>query len=753
MIALSIMIPYPYNISCILIVAGLLFMILFKKVSFIGFSFLLNGLIMFVQGCALPVLIKLYSHFHDAHVYAMVINAVLRMFNISSNVISNNLYVQGDLSLFGFLVTWEQAGFLNIFLFTIPGIGIIIFSGAKRVRRIILFFVLLILFSILRYIFFILLYMNTETVSLFINTYISLITFLPVTIFCYKVFPCDISKVFHSLNKFPALHIIIPAAFFSIFLAFIIGFYDPGTKKSGRIIIDEAHSNWEKTTKPYDTEWFGEGSDYNYYSFFTFLENYYSVKRNFTRITSENLKSCDILIIKTPTESFLPDEIRTIKEFVHSGGGLFLISDHTNVFGMSTVINPIAKQFNMRFRYDATYNLINDSLYEYHPVRYLTHPAIQHMPFFLFATSCTIDASIFTETIITGSNLKAVAADYSQKSFFPANLETTESRFGYFPLFSSSYSGKGRIAVFSDSTVFSNFWVFLTGKPELILGTMEWLNRTNSFLFLKILLLCICILLLLIIIFILRKNPSFNNILLMICYGSLFFIITLFMLKMINLVNYPLPEAKKKYIRVVCEKEYSVFDIPDTLNGFKAPLSNKYHTFLMWIQRLGFFPSICYSLTESLENTDILIITNPDKKWKSLHMQKLFDFLENGSSVLIMVNVQNKKMNVNDFLKNFSMMIRYQEINQSYYTFENNKKLLTTKHAASITGGEPVITTENGDCILTKTAIGNGEIYVFSDSSLFTDSSFGIIKEELSPIQETITQFEFWLFNTIVFKR
>ena len=58
------------------------------------------------------------------------------------------------------------------------------------------------------------------------------------------------------------------------------GWEDPGRTKTGRLIIDEGHSAWEKTNRPYDTEWYGEESGYNYYCLAQFLGYYYQVRHN-----------------------------------------------------------------------------------------------------------------------------------------------------------------------------------------------------------------------------------------------------------------------------------------------------------------------------------------------------------------------------------------------------------------------------------------------------------------------------------------
>jgi hypothetical protein len=122
--------------------------------------------------------------------------------------------------------------------------------------------------------------------------------------------------------------------------------------------------------------------------------------------------------------------VESIKAFVKKGGGLCLISDHTNVFGMSNFINPVAGSFGLRFRYEATYDLNSGNLTEYKRPAIMPHPIVQHMPPFLFGTSCTLEAPLTADSVITGYGLKSMYADYSQKNFFSDVPETPAMDFG-----------------------------------------------------------------------------------------------------------------------------------------------------------------------------------------------------------------------------------------------------------------------------------------------------------------------------------
>ena len=71
----------------------------------------------------------------------------------------------------------------------------------------------------------------------------------------------------------------IAGILFSFSLVSYFGFHDLGRLKSGRIVIDEFHSNWEWTDRRFDTRWFGIQSVYNYYCFADYLNHFYSIER------------------------------------------------------------------------------------------------------------------------------------------------------------------------------------------------------------------------------------------------------------------------------------------------------------------------------------------------------------------------------------------------------------------------------------------------------------------------------------------
>ncbi|MCK5423074.1 MAG: hypothetical protein KAJ08_12960, partial [Deltaproteobacteria bacterium] len=261
-------------------------------------------------------------------------------------------------------------------------------------------------------------------------------------------------------------------------------------------MLDEKHSGWEKSTRKMDTEWYGNESGYNFYWMAEFINHHFPLTRNFEEITPNLLSNYDILIVKNATSPFSKAEMDAITDFVRKGGGLYLMSEHTNVFGNSTYINPIAEEFGFSFRYDVLFDIEHKFEQLYYPPRLLPHPVVQNMPYFSFKVSCSIQPlSSSCESIMMSKGGKTQDIYYPSGNFYPPVKDHTYMPFGAFLQMVGIKFDKGRVIGFSDSTSYSNFEAFIAGKPEALLGALDWLNRENRwgwlrFLFLTLATVC-----------------------------------------------------------------------------------------------------------------------------------------------------------------------------------------------------------------------------------------------------------------------
>lgn len=262
-----------------------------------------------------------------------------------------------------------------------------------------------------------------------------------------------------------------------VLIAFIIAYEDPGHLKQGRVMIDEGHADWEWADEPFDTTAYGIRAEYNYYNLREYLGHFYAVSLNSEPVTAALLDSVDVLVIKTPTEPFRGEEIDAIEDFVTGGGGLLLIGDHTNLFGMTTHLNEIAERFAVRFRCDDTFDIATTGFSDYRKPLVGVHPAAREVKEFAFLTSCSIEGGIRTRPVMLGCGLGSEEADYGHPNFFGNISYDLCDRFGLFLQAAVTACGEGRVMLFSDSTCFSNFCMFCPGRCELALGMIDYLNR------------------------------------------------------------------------------------------------------------------------------------------------------------------------------------------------------------------------------------------------------------------------------------
>jgi hypothetical protein len=263
-------------------------------------------------------------------------------------------------------------------------------------------------------------------------------------------------------------------------LLLLLIFWEPrGTPKNGTVLINTFHTEWSRTDRPYDREWYGPASGYNYACLKRLYERFFNVRELAGRITAEDLATASVLVIYDPNRSFTEEEIQAVRNFVARGGGLFVIGDHTNVFGSTSHLDQLLNGMGFQFRDDVLFDLDEDffQLKDVSP----PHSGLLHgIRFFKFRGPTSIrSTSIFSRNVFTLGNAKSLRAIYSVNNFYPPPHDHPKMWTGDFSVAMTSRHGRGRVVGFADSTVFSNFEIFYPGKYEFLLNVADWLNRTD----------------------------------------------------------------------------------------------------------------------------------------------------------------------------------------------------------------------------------------------------------------------------------
>lgn len=750
--AAALLVPHPLNTGVAVIALGLAVVAAHRRVAAAGGGLVFAGLMLTAQSVAVAAYHTIAPRLGDIGPLATLAGWGLRLLGASARTGPEGVLLENGLRTITFGRTGDLFALFAIGVFVAGGCVLVLLARRPRWHALGVFLGAALCYVIARFVVLALMFSVSGRIDLFWSGPATAISLFPLPILLASLVR---TRLPHHLDvadlqlRNRRFWVAVACASLSIFVLLgVAALHDPGVRKQGRVIMDEAHSDWEWSTQALDTEWFGEKSGYNYYSLYQYLDLFYEMERNTEAITDELLSGCDVLIVKPPTEPFSPEERASIVRFVSAGGGLFLIGDHTNVFGSSTNMNPLAEEFGLRFNHDATYELTEGRLSEYEPPAVFPHPIVQHLPRFLFATSSSLRVAPGAEAVITGYGLKALPADYSQENFFPAVANAADMRFGLLLQGAAVRHGRGRVAAFSDSTVFSNFWMFMPGKPELALSYLEWLNRTNTPFGAWWLPLVIAAGLGALFWFVAsRLSPS--GLLSALMLGALVAVpVAVSAYPLVDRVSYPLPDARSDYVAVNFEQEYSVFAVPSTFAGFSAESTRSLHTFFVWNQRLGYVPSVKPSLSEALEDGDVVVIANPEAVPDADTIADVEQFVKEGGRLLVLADASGALEAANAFLKPWGMKAGPAAARPgAYWESGDGRRLALTPGAGVVTGGTVLVRTASGEDVCAAKRSGDGVVVAFADAQLFFDASLGMTSRVPDEHQRLVGELEFALMR------
>ncbi len=749
LLLICFLIPFPYNLGAYFVLGGIIANLLRPGKYFAPLSggMMLTGFMLLVQSAFMPLFYVIASRCHELKILNTLALPFVRLLGLNPSISESVLYFSHYNVVSAFPGTLEKTGFYLLFLIYPAGLALIgLFD--RRLKRVVQFTGICLGYLLVRYVFMIFVFAQVNNVSIYWDPYISILSYLPLGIMLFFFMPLQSSVISAGYLTIPALKkVVLPFGLFFLSICCFVGiwsFNDPGVRKEGRILIDEMHSDWEWSMKKFDTTWYGSQSTYNYYCMSEFFDHFYSVEHNTEKqLDTDLLSKYDVLIIKTPTKGFSEEAIAAIVQFVDDGGGLWLIGDHTNVFGMDYYLNFIAKKFGLFFHYDSTYDLDSGKLSFYERPKILPHPIVQNMPPFLFATSDTLSAPYNAENVMIGYGLRSRLLNYAGRAFFE-DKPSQDYEFGLFLQTVAVKYGKGRVVAFSDSTCFSNFYMFITGKPELALGSVEWLNRANSRPYLPWLFAIISAASMaggFMVSNEKRRTKLFVFVGAALCAVP----VSIFFFSYLTAVFYPLPAPHTPYKKINFETEYSDFTIPDKMLVDKHP--KNIHTFFVWTQRLDYVPSLIDNLEDSLLDGSFTVIFNPAKPFGDDEIKLVRRFVEEGGRLLVVDGPQNKKSTANQLLGEFLMEIDYGQIKKSAVINRDGVKMGFVERSGTVSGGEGYLKTEDNKTVFAIREVGKGVVGVMAGSYIFTNPKMGGTQIKPSLEQQKIYGLEFYILR------
>jgi len=514
----------------------------------------------------------------------------------------------------------------------------------------------------------------------------------------------------------------------------------PGRRKEGRVLVHEYHSTWERTDKPYDTNWYGHDSGYNFACIYDYFSHFYETSRLEAPIDDATMQNCDVLVVKVPTERYDRQEIAAIGRFVKRGGGLLLIGEHTNVFNTGVFINDIARIFGFSFRYDCLFGIDTVFTQLYRPPL-VPHPIVQSMPPLNFAVSCSIAPGISSgRAVIRSTGLKNLMADYHASNFYPQVEDRAEMRYGAFVQLWTTHYGAGRVAAFTDSTIFSNFATFEPGKAELMLGMLEWLNHRNSPYPLRLFLILLGLPLLA------GGLASWHGLearentakpvlsgaegmavpqnaawLIMVSAGVFGWAIAAVSTRAIHKHSMSLPKAVRPMVEVVVDR--TVCDALLSKSGFISGKKDGFGIFERWILRLGYFTS--RKRGKDALSGDLIVFTHPNLTVTNEFREDLVNYVASGGKVLILDSPANLKSTANSLLYPFGLTVKPGMNLRGPLKAPENWPVIQIDSTCDVNGGEPTMWVANVP-VAARVRYGKGTVTVIGFGSRFADAYMGI---------------------------
>ena len=518
----------------------------------------------------------------------------------------------------------------------------------------------------------------------------------------------------------------------------------PGPRKQGRILVDEFHSTWEPTNRPFDTNWYGQESGYNYACIYDYCSRFYTMGRLTTRIDANALDNCDVLIVKVPTARYGSDETARIKQFVRRGGGLLLIGEHTNVFQTGVHLNDIASRFGFQFRYDCLFDIDGVFRQLYQPPL-APHPIVQHMPPMDFAVSCSIAPGLSAgRAVIRSTGLRNLPADYHASNGYPQVEDRAEARYGAFVQLWTTRRGAGRVAAFTDSTVFSNFSTFEPGKAELMLGMLDWLNYRNRSWTLRPLLLVLGVLVMGGGLVLTRK--WFGSPLVLLAAATFGWSLGIVSVRAAHQAEYPSPQPVRPFTEVVIDR--TACDALLSTSGFIGGEPNGFGIFERWILRLGCFTSRRQG--DSALTGDLLVFMHPHLPVSPDFRSALGDYVAGGGKVLILDSPANAQSTANALLYPFKLSVEHATPVKGAMTAPAGWPAVAVDSACQVKGGTPLI--RIGDAPVAATVnYGQGTVTVIGFASRFTDRQMGVTGDVVPDTQlRAVYDLQFALLRSIL---
>ena len=330
-------------------------------------------------------------------------------------------------------------------------------------------------------------------------------------------------------------------------------------------------------------------------------------------------------------------EVAAIDRFVRRGGGLLLVGDHTNLLGMGTHLNALSARYGIRFRYDSVSDGLTGGFVDDFGPRIGRHVGALHVDHLQFMTSCSLQISGDAESVLAADECRREPHDYAGSSFFGRRGAHPEMEHGRTVLAAIVRVGRGRIAAFTDSTVWSSFAVFSFDREKLAMDLVRLLNREPSPYAMPVRGLAVAAGLAALVfgLKLASRGLALPAVALMLA-GSW---AGMAASEGLHRRIYAWPEPNARIDEVTFLWQGGACAFPPVLGTpDSVPLDRSYDTLLVAVQRLGLVPRVAYTYDEDLlgPSTRAMFVVAPVNPPPPETVARLREFVRAGGSLIVM---------------------------------------------------------------------------------------------------------------------
>jgi hypothetical protein len=205
------------------------------------------------------------------------------------------------------------------------------------------------------------------------------------------------------------------------------------------------------------------------------------------RLTLERLEGFKILfinLVSSDNPEFTADEIAVIHQWVSEGGGLFMITDHTNVYYHAQRVNPILEPMGIEMLYHTALDAPPEYAVQggaWIKIRhYEPHPVTKDVK----VTSFQTGGPFITEHgvgFLSDSGWGDLWIESEEEPGFYGNWRKEPGEpTGALPVIVAAEFGEGRVVVVGDQNIFGDEWVYVGQNFELAANSFEWLAQNEN---------------------------------------------------------------------------------------------------------------------------------------------------------------------------------------------------------------------------------------------------------------------------------